>query len=128
MRKIMTALFILIAVAGCSFAEKIVFEGTPQYRCSTSFDKDVRDKIVGEDQINYKVLITKDENGYLWSSREKRSLNHNLSGIYQYFVNPQGSGYIKLVKNEDGSYSYMEHMTSGLQTITYWGNGNKLDL
>ena len=128
MNKILVALFLLLAIAGCSFAEKVVFEGNPLYKCSSSYDQDIRDKIEGEAQTNHKVIITKDNSGYLWSSREKKYLEHNLSGIYHYFVNPLGSGYIKITKNEDGRYSYMEQMTIGLQTITYWGSGNKLDL
>jgi len=91
-------------------AETIVFEGTPLVRNLSSAEETKNEQIQGESQINYKLIISKEGDEYIWFSREKKKLTRIRSGAFDYFVNPEGSGYIKIAKDENGKYLYMEHM------------------
>jgi hypothetical protein len=108
-------------------AETIVFEGTPLIKNSASAEGTNNEQVQGEDQTNYKLIITKEGNEFIWFSREKKKLKHVKSGAFDYFVNLDGSGYIKITKAENGKYLYLEHMSIGLQTITYWGISEKFE-
>lgn len=129
MKKILLILFLFLNLSGLSIAESIVFEGAPHKRNSSFASQDSFDKsMTGEEKTIYKLIITKDDQNYIWFTRDKKRLLHYHSGIYDLFVNPEGSGYIKITKTEDGKYLYFEHMSLGLDTITYWGFGNNLEL
>jgi hypothetical protein len=117
----------IIAINAFCYAEQIVFEGTPFMRNSSSTETAVNEELSGEAQINYKLIITKDDKGYIWFSRDKKRLHHTKSGIFDYFVNPDGSGYIKISKAENGQYLYLEHMSLSFQTISYWGIADKFE-
>jgi hypothetical protein len=44
------------------------------------------------------------------------------SGDWTYYVSPEGSGYVKVLTGSASQpYDYMEHLTSELKTVTYWG-------
>lgn len=122
MRKIPLILSMLVYfLIGIGHAETIVFEGTPLVRNSSSAEEAKNELVQGESQTNYKLIISKEGDEYVWFSREKKKLTRIRSDAFDYFVNPEGSGYIKIAKDENGKYLYMEHMSFGLQTITYWG-------
>ncbi len=127
MKKIWLLIVFCLLTINC-YAKTIVFEGIPTIRNSSSFEGTINERIRGKEQIKYKLIITKKGNDYIWFSREKKKLKYSKSGIFHYFVQLDGSGYIKITKTDEGSYTYLEHMNFGFQTITYWGVGNKLEL
>lgn len=128
MRKISLILIMLVYfLVGIGQAETIVFEGIPLVRNSSSMEESRNEQVQGENQVNYKLIIRKKGDEYIWFSREKKKLTYIQSGAFDYFVNPDGSGYMKIVKGENGKYLYMEHMSIGLQTITYWGVSEKFE-
>ena len=112
---------ILIMMNITTYSETIVFEGIPLVKNSSSIENSLNEQVSGEEQINYKLIITKKGKDYMWFSREKKKLVHSKNGVFDYFVNPEGSGYIKIAKTSNGKYLYLEHMSIGLQTVTYWG-------
>lgn len=109
------------------FADQIVFEGTPVVRARGSLEKSYNEQLSEKGQEEYKLIIVKTGDDYIWRSRENKKLVYHKSGIYDYFNQPEGAGYIKITKNEDG-YVYMEHIHLGLETITYWGISEELNI
>jgi hypothetical protein len=61
-----------------------------------------------------------------WATRENRRLDRVDSGDYVYYISPEGSGYVKVRKQPQSgaAYDYMEHLTSGFTTVTYWGKAD----
>ena len=111
-------------------AEATVFEGTPiKKNCSDPTGSD-NYPVIGNDQTNYKTVITKDNGKYIWFSRDKKMLTHTNDGCYDYFITKDRCDYIKIAKNPDSDnpkYLYMEHLTDGFKTITYWGKSDKFE-
>lgn len=128
MRKILSLLLALLFMVFIfnGYTETIVFEGMPLVRNSASVENSINERVKGEKQINYKLIITKEGKNYIWFSREKKKLKYSKRGALHYFINPEGRGYIKISKARGGKYLYLEHMSRGLQTITYWGTADKL--
>ena len=74
------------------------------------------------------VVISRVDEKWQWTSREDRPLVKLRSGIYFLFIDPQGGGYIKMVNPEfsslaDEEYTYVEHLITGIGSISYWGKG-----
>ncbi len=96
------------------------------------------DETLTEAQKNeFRLLITKLGDEYIWASREQRQLIHYESGVFHYFVNPQGGGYIKVYDQNTLPDSmrdptkprivYLEHLSLWLQTTTYWGSAEAFE-
>lgn len=100
--------------------EIVVLNGTPLNQCSSSIEGSQNIQLNEGQQAESRLLITKKGDKYFWSTRQNRELTKHQSGIYTIFLEKNGAGYIKVLKNED-KVLYMEHMGIGLQTITYWG-------
>ena len=71
-------------------------------------------------------MVTKKGDDYIWETREKKPLVKTRSGVYTWFLSPTGTGYIKVASREAPGIlieplTYMEHLTIGFLTITYWG-------
>lgn len=112
-------------------AEMIVFEGTPIIKNVANPAETFNQPVKGEEQINYKLIITKEGDNYIWFSREKNKLKHNNDGYFDYFVRENRSDYIKIGIAPEGSlhkYLYIEHLTDGMKTITYWGYADEFHL
>jgi hypothetical protein len=101
-----------------SFSNRLI--GRPLTKASSEATDSYHQSLQKADQAKYQLIITKSGNDYFWTSREGKILNHSKSGIFDLYVNPSGSGYIKTA-NTDGQCLYMEHLTMQFQTITYWG-------
>ena len=76
------------------------------------------------EQSNYRCEIVKKDGDYYWASRKDLLLIYSQSATFHNFVEPGGSGYIRVVVAEGKTY-YMEHLTLGLRNITYWGSAQE---
>ncbi len=80
------------------------------------------------------MLISKVGSQYIWASRENRPLAYHQSGVVHIFVEPNGSGYVEVVDQNDlpemlrdktrPRFLYKEHIRSMLANITYWGSAD----
>ena len=111
---------------------QLVLQGTPSKRTSSS-DEGSTDETLTEAQKNeFRLLITKVGDEYIWASREQKQLVHHKSGAFHYFIDPQGGGYIKVYDQNvlpefmrDSTkprFLYLEHLSLWLETTTYWGS------
>ena len=97
---------------------KLVVLGTPFVKVESFSDQTKRYELTNKQMKEYQVMISQEGNKFYWNSREGKELKRNATLGFVYYVNAEGSGYIK-ISNVDNSY--MEHITLGLATITYWG-------
>ncbi|MBI2118857.1 MAG: hypothetical protein HYT97_04430 [Elusimicrobia bacterium] len=94
--------------------------GIPKSRTDSNESNTVRKTLSKMDVDKNKLIITRIDGKFYWTSRENRQLDHNVSGVYDYFYLPDGAGYIKACKMNN-KLVYMEHVHTGLSIITYWG-------
>ena len=72
------------------------------------------------------VAIGFDGKNYLWKTRKNKVLEYSTKGAFHFFVNEEGSGYIKIgdlskMGGAEKKYLYLKHIHLGFSTITYWG-------
>lgn len=129
--KNLISIFIIMVLSLPAFAsEEIIFTGMPEIKISEDGTRRTPEKISEANAIKFKCIITKIEDKYYWTTRENLELIPIRSGAYITFVTVNGVGYVRTIdpeiKNgsiagESRSYDYMEHLLSGLSTITYFG-------
>jgi hypothetical protein len=110
---------------------EIIFTGIPLIKILNENGKEGSPERLPKDRASeYKCSIAKRGDKYFWQSRENVELSRNQSGIYTTFVAKNGSGYIRIIdskmkkvlfEKEEQPYDYMEHLITGLSTITYYG-------
>jgi hypothetical protein len=98
----------------------IVINGLPMVQSIGTFVKSSNHQLSESKSNEYRLLIVKKGNNYYWTSRESKLLVLKTSGVFTYFIEPGGAGYIKITA-AGNKFMYMEHMSSALQTWTYWG-------
>ena len=83
------------ANAGTVYAKQLVIKGTPVVRVTSSPDESHRQVLSSGQQNEFQLLITKDNDEYVWESRDQHQLVTTESGIFSYFVAPT-TGWIKV--------------------------------
>jgi hypothetical protein len=89
------SLILLLLAVTPSSAKQLVLKGTPVVRLSATPDESNREVLSSGQQREFQLLITKDDDGYIWESREGTQLSAKTGGIYTYFTNPV-NGYMKI--------------------------------
>jgi hypothetical protein len=117
MKTFVTIALLLLALTGNT--EEMVFHGLPSERFKVS---DVIEKEVMTDSqaSEFQVMIVRDGEDFYWASREYKPMLQIHSGIYTIYLS--SAGYVKV---EEPTGDYIEHMTIGLNTITYKGGRAK---
>ena len=105
----------------------IIVNGLPLKKDMSDIEGTEQITLKENEKANYRLLITRKWNKYIWASRDNRELIFTQSGTFYNFVEPNGAGYIKVVKAGD-KFLYMEHLTLGLKNITYWGVTEEFNL
>jgi hypothetical protein len=117
-------LFLFTAAAGAAArAQDTGFTGTPLVRLDADAGEAKRTELSDAAGQRYECRITRKGRGYVWASRGNRELVRADAGDWTYYVSPEGSGYVKVFKSGSapGDYDYLEHLSTELKTITYWG-------
>lgn len=112
------------------WAESIVFEGAPDIKGVNTLQDVFNEPVNDENKKTSRLVITKENGQYIWFSREKNKLRFYKDDNFIYFVREDRPDYIKISKppQSEGKYIYMEHMSDGMKTLTYWGKSDKLEL
>jgi len=116
---------------------QLVLQGTPSNRTTSSSEGSTDETLTEAQKDEYRLLITKLGDEYIWASREWRHLDHYKSGAFHYFVDPTGGGYIKVYDQNilpefmrdptKPRILYLEHLSLWLQTTTYWGSAEAFE-
>ncbi|MDC4205320.1 MAG: hypothetical protein MPW17_08390 [Candidatus Manganitrophus sp.] len=101
-------------------AKTLILSGAPDIQTKSTVEESVRIEMDSVKKKNHRVIIIKDGDEFYWESREKRKLIRSIQGPFTLFIDPTGGGYIKVTSSE-GKMIYMEHLSQGLNTFTYWG-------
>jgi len=133
---IVLAIGLILIFSAQVCASTLVLNATPEIRVDSGSGATTRKILSESEQNGYRVLIVKDGEQYFWATRENRKLIHRISGAYHYFIDPQGGGYVKVfdtrflpesMREQGPRFAYYEHLSLGLQTITYWGTADYLN-
>ncbi len=122
MKKIIIFSLFVLMFGKISYAQDqtIVLNGLPLIQNKASFENSSNAKMTESQSNEYRLLIIKHGDNYFWASRNNKQLILRISGAFHIFIEPGGAGYIKIMNSDEGAL-YMEHMSIGLQTVTYWG-------
>lgn len=112
-------LFSLLSVRPAA-AKTLILSGAPDIQTKSTVEESVRIEMDSAKKKNHRVIIIKDGEEYIWESREKRKLIRSTQGPITLFIDPTGGGYIKVLRSE-GKVIYLEHLSQGMNTFTYWG-------
>jgi len=110
----------------------IVLNGLPGVKAEVTPDTTIRSQLDGSKPAEFRVIIAKQGADYAWVTRGDKPLIHRTSGAFHIFIDPTGSGYIKVVDRRmlfddpplAERYAYYEHIHMWLSTITYYGHSS----
>ena len=68
------------------------------------------------------VWIVNKNGEYFWKSRENRKIDHSAGGLYHYFIDLRGGGYVKVEQGLEGEIKLLEHFGIGLTTFACFGD------
>lgn len=112
---------LLVSSAGSfSSAKTMVLHGRPSVQSRDSMEDSVHVSLDEIQKTKHRVIISKEGEEYIWETRDRKKLVHTTEGAFDLFTDPKGGGYIKITRS-DGKFYYMEHLSLGLNTFTYWG-------
>ena len=109
------------------FAAELVLNGLPNSSVASSKSGTKREVLKKSNQLEYRVMITKEGEQYYWASRGNKKLVYFQSGAIHFFVDPSLAGYITVIASkylfEDTApkYQYKEHIRNIMGNVTYWG-------
>ncbi len=130
--RILTAIALILVASIAEAGTRIVFSGIPSVSATDAgVAREAKPIAVGEAK-QFEVIVTEDGGKYFWASRENKPLVRVENERFITFVAPGGEGYIKIAKPETVQmlragiqgypFTYIEHMTAGLTTYTYFGS------
>jgi len=106
--------------------ETVVINGLPMKNCNSGNKGTNCTDLPEEKQNEFRLLITKKNGNYLWTTRNNKKLKLVKSGLINIFTAVDGAGYIRIVK-VGGKVEYMEHLPIALTTVTYWGTATNFE-
>lgn len=127
---IVTALFFATMSA---FANETVIAAEPFARVKSAASDTAREKLSSSEARKNALAVSKNGSDYIWVTRQSRQLVHVQSGAFHLFIDPRGGGYVKVLdqhalpetmRQPGPRYRWYEHVSMGLETITYWGEAD----
>lgn len=132
------AFFVLVwfyLLSSLVFAEdaETVFKGIPSIKISEGGTDRTPESLKRDSAIPLSCVISKIGNDYFWASRENvKMTKFEGSGAFTTFVAGNGAGYVRIIKPEqktsaslmsetEKTFDYVEHITIGLRSVTYFG-------
>lgn len=118
--KHVTLLTLLALIAPFGWGE-VVFVGEPIAKVVMSGEKAYRTALTVSEQSEFQSVIIEKAGRYFWKTREMKELERSESGRFITYFATDGKGYIKVDSNASQTTGYIEHLSLGLNTITYQG-------
>lgn len=126
-----------VLISNASAQSGVVLDGVPSVRVDSDGAQAKLTTLKEAERAKARVLIVRSEGKYWWATRENRELIHRESGVHHYFIDPRGGGYVKVydpfalpesLRGPGDKVLFYEHVSLGLMTITYWGEGAEFKL
>lgn len=125
-------LFLFISYALADEKASIVFYGAPSVQIiEGGFDR-VAGPIEPSKMDSAECIIQEIDGKYYWATRNRKPLLRVAAGAYITYISLDGAGYIRIIdpslkpvgsqiSKTDVMFDYVEHMTLGLRSVTYYG-------
>ena len=109
-----------------------VFRGRPSVKVSEGGIERLPESLSREKAINVECVISRIGEDLYWASRENVPMVAVDSGAFIVYIAATGAGYVKVIKPEmkevaslmgatEEKFDYVEHITLGLRSVTYYG-------
>ena len=132
MRRLAVPVLALLLATDLSAQATTVFRGRPMIKISEAGRTRIEDDISRTEAINLEVVISQIGDNYYWASRENTQVVPTESGAFLTYVATNGSGYVRVIipglkslaspqSETEVEFDYVEHLTIGLKSVTYWG-------
>lgn len=112
--------------SGVCFSDEDVINGMPLVEGSDEDAHIGRRDLDEYEKEAFRLLIVKKDGDYFWESNEGKRLIHKKTRGTDYFIDPEGSGFVKVIGGSDG-VAYMEHKHEATKQATYWGTAEHFD-
>ncbi|TAK06897.1 MAG: hypothetical protein EPO39_07775 [Candidatus Manganitrophaceae bacterium] len=120
MKKFVMAVVFLLLLIRTGEAKTLILSGIPDIQTKSSVEESIRIEVDSAKKKDLRVVIIKDGDQYYWETRDHKKLIRSVQGSFILFIDPLGGGYVKVIPL-GGKVIYMEHLSQGLETFTYWG-------
>ena len=111
---------------------RTVFDGRPSVKISEGGIERTPEALTVAQAGNLHCIISEIGGQFYWASRGNVLVAVVDSGAFTTYIAANGSGYVRVIKRADkaaaalmsgteAAFDYVEHLTIGLRTITYFG-------
>lgn len=125
-------IFVFSLFANFCNAQSFSFTGIPSVKVTESGIDRSAEKIEKSKALSVTCVVKEIDGKFFWETRGNKPLLKIDSGAFLTFFAVDGSGYIRVIKpllkdaasamsNTEKNFDYVEHLTLGLRSITYYG-------
>jgi len=123
MIKILISLVLLMTFSSVA-AKEVMLDVYPTFRITQDENGSQKEQLSNKDIKASRILIAKDSDGnYYWVTRNNTRMFKSVSGIFVTYTATTGAGFVKIFKSNDKNKpsKYIEYVTLGMMSITYYG-------
>jgi hypothetical protein len=113
-----------------------LLRGRPALKVTVAATEQRAEAVTRADAPNWTCIVSRIGDNLYWASRENTPLTLTKSGAFYIFVADGGAGYIKLIDptmkaaaalmgGTEAKYDYVEHISFGLGSVSYYGTLEK---
>ena len=129
--KFLFVFYIFLFTNFCN-AQSFTFIGMPSVKVTEGGIERSVEKIEKSQANSFNCVIKEIDGKFLWQTRGNKPLLKTDSVAFMTFIALDGSGYIRVIKpsltdaasamsNTEKNFDYVEHLTLGLRSVTYYG-------
>ncbi len=116
------AIGLLSSFQAPAVAKKFAAVGVPITQTRSTIDSAFSVSMDNNQKVSNRLVIVEDEGKYYWETRDHHELIFTQTRQFDLFLDQKTGGYIKIIKQNDGSYAYLEHISfTDFKAFTYWG-------
>ena len=135
--RVITSIMLVVAgamiTAHAQAQSQTVFSGVPVVKVNEGGIERLSEDLSREKAVNLGCVISEIGGKYYWATRENKEMVRRVSGAFITFLAVDGSGYVRildpgaksavsLISPTEAKFDYVEHLSVGLRSITYYGN------
>ena len=113
-------------------SQSLSFTGIPSVKVSEGGIERNAEKIEQSKALSVACIVKEIDGKFYWETRGNKPLLRTESNAFTTFLAADGSGYIRIIKpsakdalsvmsNTEKNFDYVEHLTLGLRSVTYYG-------